>query len=473
LDSTFAAASRNRDSLFHWRIDIPAAIVVLILALWKIDTPSLWRDEAVTGSAAASGWSQILHSSRDDDAVHAPYYIFEWVWTTVFGMSETSLRVPSALAITVAAVCLMALGRLYTSELNAVLCTVIFVLLPATMRYAQEAREGAFQIMLAVVATFVLHVALRRSATGTWVTYAVLAAMIPLFNLVAAYILLPHFLLALQSKQVRRWCISAIPALLAAGLMAGPASSQRSTMLDVYLEPPRVGGLVAYADSLFGGRVIAVLFVLTAAAFVVMAVYQRRLITDLWLVVIAILPLPLWVVSHVQNIFLFRYGLYALPFFSLIAVLVYRVWYLIAAFIAILAVLSLPTQNDIRAESGHGENFRLLYAEIDHSALPGDAIVAGNWLVRAAQGFYLKRPLADPLDPHGTTNASIRSQGGLTCQPSALEPFQRVWFVWYERTASKLQESRPDRCDPRFMFETTRRVGGLSADLYTRKQPSR
>jgi mannosyltransferase len=348
------------------------------------------------------------------------------------------------------------------------LCTVIFVLTPTAMRYAQEAREGALLIMLGLASTLMLHVAVRRGGNKTWVAYAVIVAMIPPFNVVATYILLPHFLFALYSKRVKPWCFAAIPAVLTAGTMAVLAAGQRATMLDVYVAPPTLRGFVNYADSLFEGRKVAVMFVITAAIFVVMAFRQKRIKEYSWLLALAILPLPLWVVSHVENIFLFRYGLYAVPFFALIAVLVLRRWYVIGVYIVVLATLSVPINVDYRTVAGHGEDFRSLYADIARAAKPGDAIVTDNWMARGAKDYYLHSDLADPLDPHGATSPTIRSAGGMPCAATDLAPYQRVWFVWFVRPATKVAQNAPTKCDPSLALKSVVQHGGLAAELYTR-----
>ena len=478
LDPPQVLSSREPDSalseavqhtpFFRWKTDVPMAIAVLLLAVWRIGTPSMWRDEAVTAADAQSGWREILQTSHDIDMVHTPFYLLEWLWTSIFGLSDMALRMPSALAITASAICLTAIARQYTVELNAVLCTVIFVLMPAATRYAQEAREGALLIMLGVISTLLLHIAVRRGSDKVWVAYAVVLALIPPFNVIAAYILIPHFLYALYWKRLKPWCIAAVPALLTAGAMAVLAAPQRATMLDVYVAPPTLRGFVGYADSLFESRAIAVLFVVTAAIFVVMAFRQGRIEEYSWLLALAILPLPLWIVSHVQNVFLFRYGLYALPFFALIAVLVLRFWYVIAVYVVVLATLSLPLDVHYRAADGHGEDFRSLFADIERSAKPGDAIVTDNWMVRAAKDYYLHSALADPLDPHGVTSEAIRSAGGIPCTATELASYHRVWFVWFVRPSTKVAENPPDRCDPSLGLKSVVRRGVLTAELYTR-----
>lgn len=462
----------STDRLFRWTVDLPIALVVLSVSLWRIGTPSLWRDEAATASAAESGWRAILQTSRDVDAVHAAFYLLEWLWTSFFGASEISLRLPSALAITASAVFLTALARLYTTELNSVLCTALFVLMPATTRYAQEAREAALVIMLAVLSTLALHIAARRGVGMAWVAYGTLLVLIPPFNLVASYILLTHLLFALYSKRAKTWCIAAAPTVLVASVMAAMSYSQRSTMLDVFVGPLSVHSFVAYADTLFGTRAIATVFVLIASVFVALAVYRKRVMEYSWLLAMAILPLPLWAVSHLQNVFLFRYGLYALPFFALISVLTLRRWYLICACIVLLAVLSMPIHVGYRAANGHGDDFRSVYADVDREAMRGDAIVVDGWLVRTAKDYYLQSALSDPLDPHGTTSDAIRATGGTPCTPESLERYQRVWFV---RLSHDQAEQRPSECDPQLALVSSRkyegslpRYGNIVAELYLR-----
>ncbi|MCX5041722.1 glycosyltransferase family 39 protein [Aldersonia sp. NBC_00410] len=407
--------------------------------------------------------------SNDIDAVHAPYYLLESVWTSVAGCSEVSLRLPSAVAIAVAAVALMAIARTYTTQSNAVLCAFIFALMPAATRYGQEAREGALVIMLAVVSTLTLHIAAQRNSRWPWIVYAIVVACIPLFNLLGLYLLVAHLLYGLYVKRGKSLALAAVPAVLVAGAVAAISYAQRSTMLDVYLPRPTPRELIAYTDALLTNRTIALIFV-GASAWFILATLRRRQITEYsWILAIAIFPAPLWLISQVQNVFLFRYGLFAVPFFALIVVLAFRKWYINAVFAVLLAVLSAPIVLDYRNADGHGEDFRAVFERIEAEARPGDAIVLDHWLGRSAMHYYLSdRDVADPLNPHGDNSFTTLERGGLECTQEALAPYQRVWLVWFERASKKEPTDWPDDCDEGLREVSVDARGVLTTKLFAR-----
>src|SRR2546423_1111789 len=68
------------------------------------------------------------------DPVHVPYYLFMHGWVRLFGASEVALRMPSALAVGVAAALIAVLGQLLYRPAVGVLAGVLFALLPAVSR---------------------------------------------------------------------------------------------------------------------------------------------------------------------------------------------------------------------------------------------------------------------------------------------------------------------------------------------------
>jgi hypothetical protein len=81
------------------RLGLPP-IVMLALALWRINGASFWRDEAATLSAVRRPLGVLFHVLGRTDVVHGCYYLLMWVVIRLFGSSELALRFPSALAIT-------------------------------------------------------------------------------------------------------------------------------------------------------------------------------------------------------------------------------------------------------------------------------------------------------------------------------------------------------------------------------------
>lgn len=88
------------------------ALWTLALGLWGLSRQnSVWRDEAATWQVAGRSVGEIWHMLGTVDAVHGAYYLLMHVLFEWFGASTTTLRLPSVLAMTVAAACVALIGR--------------------------------------------------------------------------------------------------------------------------------------------------------------------------------------------------------------------------------------------------------------------------------------------------------------------------------------------------------------------------
>src|SRR5215216_4864765 len=91
--------------------------VVLItggfLRLTGLGTQSLWHDEVLTYNDATVPLSRAVSWVRDHENSPPLYFVLVNAWVKVFGASDVSLRLPSALAGITSIVFLFALGAEY------------------------------------------------------------------------------------------------------------------------------------------------------------------------------------------------------------------------------------------------------------------------------------------------------------------------------------------------------------------------
>jgi len=153
--------------------------------------PSLWTDEAATISVASRPVPQIFAVVGHLDAVHAAYYVFMHVWISVLGIAPWSLRLPSVVAIGVAAAGVVVLGRQVANLRLGVTAGLLFAILPRVTWAATEARSFALVTMLAVWVTVVFMLA-ARGRTTWWILYAVLAAIGVALFVYFALVVLAH-----------------------------------------------------------------------------------------------------------------------------------------------------------------------------------------------------------------------------------------------------------------------------------------
>ena len=135
---------------------VAPAGVALLVALWRLDGPSLWRDEAVTAGVSRLPVGDMLAVLSRTDAVHGVYYLLMHVVQRAFGGGEAALRLPSVLATVAAAAGTAAVGRRLGGRWPGLAAGLLFAGAPLISRYAQEARSYAIVTALAVTATYLL-----------------------------------------------------------------------------------------------------------------------------------------------------------------------------------------------------------------------------------------------------------------------------------------------------------------------------
>lgn len=171
----------------------------LIAGGYRIASPSLWRDEAATISGSQRPIGAIMDLITHQDAVHGFYYLIMHAVIAAGGISATTLRLPSLIAMALTAGLTGVLGRRLAGQTGlpapaaiGLLGGLALVAIPLTTRYAQEARPYALASLFAVLATYLL---VRAGAAGRWswwAGYAAAVVLTGLFNLFALLLVLAH-----------------------------------------------------------------------------------------------------------------------------------------------------------------------------------------------------------------------------------------------------------------------------------------
>ena len=150
-----------------WGLPAAAAAVMLVMALW-----GLWRqgamgnDEVATRYAAMLSLPQLFHLLSNVDAVHGTYYLLMHAWV-VFGTTPIVLRIPSVIAMSVAAALIVITGRRLTgSGWAGLFAGVIMALTPSISFYAQTARSYAMVLTGVIASTLALVHVLDAEAAG-------------------------------------------------------------------------------------------------------------------------------------------------------------------------------------------------------------------------------------------------------------------------------------------------------------------
>ncbi|WNF31248.1 glycosyltransferase family 39 protein [Streptomyces sp. C11-1] len=194
------------------------ALWTLALGLWGLSRQdSVWRDEAATWQVARRSTADIWSMLGNIDVVHGLYYLLMHGLFELFGPSTAVLRLPSVLAMTLAAACVAALGHRLAGAWAGLGGGLALGLLPAVQFYLQEGRPYALVAAGAGISTLLLVTLLEgRGRAVHWVAYGGTVALGGLLNWLSLMILPAHLATLLWSRAGRdagkRWTAAALAA---------------------------------------------------------------------------------------------------------------------------------------------------------------------------------------------------------------------------------------------------------------------
>lgn len=131
----------------------PSPIVIILAVAMALRvaalSQTLWYDEAYTAMLAKMPLTQMVAATAGD--VHPPtWYLIEIAFVRLFGMSEASLRLPSAILGVMTVWLTYRLARTLFDERTALVSAGIMAINPFAVYYSQEARMYAL-LMVAVL----------------------------------------------------------------------------------------------------------------------------------------------------------------------------------------------------------------------------------------------------------------------------------------------------------------------------------
>jgi mannosyltransferase len=401
-----------------WLPVIPA-VVTLAVMLYQIQRPSFWRDEGATLVAVHRSLPQMFRMLGYQDAVHGAYYLLMWGWVRVFGSGEVALRLPSAVAMAVAAAFITLIGRRLVSPGAGLAGGLVFAALPSVSRYGQEARSYAMMAALATVASYLLIRALAAEPPSQrrWLTgYGVALGGLGLANIFGLLLIpahLPLLLLTLRSagradgsggpgpagearKLLWGWLVAVAAACVVVSPLVVLAWAQRHQ--EVWIKPVSLKEIGSLAGLAGGTRPALVAGVITLCAVAASAARGRARLRADWPAPLVALAAP-WLLlpavlllagSLLHPSYVFRYVVFCIPAAALLAGAALAAlgrWLGVVGLI--LIVLSgLPGQQHARAVSGHSENLRQLSHLLARHARPGDAVIFAGRNDREFEAAY-------------------------------------------------------------------------------------
>ncbi|MFE9611459.1 hypothetical protein [Streptomyces sp. NPDC006012] len=368
----------------------PARAVVVIaplsltiaLGLWGIRRKnSMWGDESVTYQLAHRDLSQIWHTAQHVDLVHALYYAVMHEIFGLFGGGLLTLRLPSVLAMSVAASGVGLLALRLAGARAGLLAGLVFPLLPQVQKYAQEGRSYAMVCALVTWATYALVVSVPHRARWRWAVYGSTMLLACLLHEFAVLALVAHGVTLVVSRVprpvLRAWSVAA------AGVVAG--------LLPLAIRSAGQSEQVSW----IGGPVRLRYFLVVAVVGVVCARVPLGVRGSVRLSVLAvpILVLPgllLLIASLVKPLFVDRYVLYSnigiavllgawMDYFHRLQRSSRTAW--IAA-VAVLAALVQPSLS-LRTPQSRSNDVTAIGATVREEGRPGDGLLYLSGLHRA------------------------------------------------------------------------------------------
>jgi mannosyltransferase len=376
-----------------WLPLIPA-LVTLLCGLYEIQRPSFSRDESATLAAVHRSFPQLVRMLGTVDVVHGLYYALIWAVVRAGGSGELVVRLPSAVALAVAAGVVTALGRRLVSLWAGLAAGLVFAVLPSVSWFAETAREGALVAALGTVASYCLVRALQaETARRRWmIAYGVSLAVLGLANLFGLLIVVAH---AVTLAWVRRRY------RVGRGLVLGWLTAVAATVIVV--SPVAVAGYgqlhqihwlraPGLKDVLSVQRIIGaspLLFLLTVviclAGVAVSAASGRSRLPRNWPADLVALCLP-WLIlppvillaaSLAHPVYTFRYIAYCIPAAALLIGAAVAALGRFAGPVALVLILvaGLHIQLAQRRPDGHGINIRAADRIVARHREPGDALL--------------------------------------------------------------------------------------------------
>ncbi|WP_330293749.1 glycosyltransferase family 39 protein [Streptomyces sp. NBC_00576] len=353
------------------------------LGLWGLSRQdSVWRDEAATWQVAERSTAEICHLLTNVDVVHGCYYLLMHGLFACFGAGTTTLRLPSVLAMAVAAACVAAIGHRLADRWVGLAGGMALGLLPAVQFYLQEGRPYALVAAGAGISTWLLvRVFHGRDRPVYWAAYGGTVLICGLLNWLSLMILPAHLATLVWTRAGRgvwiRWAAAsaaAVAGVLPLALFSRGQSEQVSWI------PPLTWHMV------IGPAIL--LLIGGAGALLDRPRAGRLSVAAVALPLLAVPQLGLMGVSLIQPLFLDRYILFSLLGLALlIGTIVGSVaraagpgfprasMWILPAVIAVAMAALLPQSLAKRSPASRVDDVLAIASEVRRLEKPGSAVV--------------------------------------------------------------------------------------------------
>jgi mannosyltransferase len=464
---------------------VGVAAVSSVIVLRHIGTKPLWKDEAVSLSAAERPLHQLLSVLPHSDANAGVYYLLLHEWMRIHQGTAWARDLSAVCFIATAALVAWAATR-WAGPWLGTCAGLLIATNEFLVYYGQEARPYSLAVLLAAASTAALFWERGRPAHRAYAALTIALVYVDLFAVLFAgcVVLVVGGLSWLRSRRVpsrlvRDWTVIALASLPLALLMIVGENGQ----IDWILPPPR--SLLGHTYMEMGNGVAGTLIVVALLLIgLVLASGELRVGLLALAAGFVIPPAGLWVAGQVWPCYLDRYVLWstlgAVGAVS-IALLLIRQRSVAAATVVMVILVGLGGWQVAKLERQpfKQEDPRAAVQFISARALTGDDIGYAHPGLRTVMGGYVHPGLPFPTDftleagPHDYGDTLYALEADSATIEARLGNVDRMWLVtdsvdgaypdsgWFHPVRDELMQD--------FQREDTASFGTLDVSLLVRR----
>jgi hypothetical protein len=165
-------------------------LLAFTLRIARLGHQSFWYDE---GQSYYFAHQDSLRTMLDviSDSDHPPlYFILLYLWMSVAGLSEFSLRFTALFWSVLLVPLVYLLGRRAFGTGEGIAAALLMAISPFHVWYAQEARMYTLATFLGLLSSYLLLLALQKGRRSVWLAYTLAALAAPYAHLYACFVLL-------------------------------------------------------------------------------------------------------------------------------------------------------------------------------------------------------------------------------------------------------------------------------------------
>ncbi len=453
----------ERVDLAHYAILTGIVLCGAWLRLTLLDRQSLWFDEADVVVRAQQSLTDVLRTFVRPGENGPLYNLLLHFWIQVFGPSETSVRMPSAIAGLLTIPVIYVVGWRTLGRRVGLFAAGLLAISPYHVWYSQEAKMYAIAVLLTLVSTACFIEALTGNKRRWWIGYVIVTSLAFYFHVTTVLIFVAQsaFFLVTWPRWPGRhhaWLISVgaltlpyVPiALWAARVVLGGANTwqpkvtlwQMTQIEATKFAVNRAKDLVTEARGTRVYGLAAALGVLTMGLIGWGAENRSARVNQRWILfftMLVVLPLLMfYVITFKQPLFNDRYLIMALPLYLLLAAaglrgLEARIWPLaLILCAALIAYAWMPLRDINRSNLSQKEDWRPAYQYVVQRAEPNDLLLIHPGYLITTYDYYaeldpsLKKLKAGTIPSFNVKGFDAHQMAGWVRRET---PGQRIWLI--------------------------------------------